>query len=162
MIPGLSIQNDFLSEPQCAALVEFLRNQLDSLPCSTDGSSGRTRILRYGFDYDPPYAHLRDIPAELKLVQSNAVTINEYPPRHGIAPHFDSEAFGEEICILSLNAIAVMNFSRRAPWGFEQFTLHPGSLLRMSGEARHRWKHAVPVILPGKTRYSVVFRTLKK
>lgn len=159
MIPGLSLQNDWLPATQQAALLTFIQQQLNSLPTTTDGSKGRSRILRYGYNYDPPHTWLRSVPTELSsLLPSNAVTINEYEPGHGIAPHKDSPAFPAPIHILSLNSSAIIQLSRKAIT--QQITLHPGSLLSLSNDALTKWFHATLPVFTPKTRYSVVFRNL--
>ena len=160
MIPGLTIIDDFINQEKADQLIALIKGELDSLPTSTDGSTGRTRILRYGFDYNPPNEWLRNIPPLLDLVKSNSVTLNEYPPKHGIAPHFDSNAFPGPISVLSLNATALIAFHKGNL--VQRFPLYPNSLLTMDGDARNKWKHEVPRIPPGKTRYSVVFRNFQK
>jgi alkylated DNA repair dioxygenase AlkB len=163
MIPGLSLTQDFLNASQCEILLAFLLAKLETQPTTSDPAKGRTRILRYGHDYDAPHKWLREIPDKIWFFQPgngyNSVTVNEYPPGHGIAAHKDSPDFPAPIHILSLNSTGIIEFSRKAQT--QQLTLHPGSLLTMSGDSLTKWFHATLPVFTPKNRYSVVFRNLK-
>lgn len=76
--------------------------------------------------------------------------INEYMPGQGIMPHTDSSlVFGEWVAILSLSADCIMKFTQnednevRSAEKEIEFYLPKNSLLILSGEARHNYKHSI-------------------
>ena len=96
------------------------------------------------------------------------VIINEYLPGQGITPHIDCvPCFGDTIASLSLGSPCVMEFSK----GAEKIPvlLEPRSLVVLFGDARYRWKHAIPLrktdVMDGmkyqrERRLSLTFRTV--
>eukprot|EP00928_Gymnodinium_smaydae_P005482 TRINITY_DN11865_c0_g1_i1.p1 TRINITY_DN11865_c0_g1~~TRINITY_DN11865_c0_g1_i1.p1 ORF type:complete len:460 (-),score=52.14 TRINITY_DN11865_c0_g1_i1:23-1378(-) len=80
------------------------------------------------------------------------ILINEYLDDIGIASHFEDEAaFGEVICSLSLLQPVYMNLEKPRLHNNQcqdleartRLLLEPRSLLIMSGEARHQWRHGI-------------------
>lgn len=104
----------------------------------------------------------------------NQTTINVYDvPGCGIPPHLDTHsAFLENIYSLSLSAEVVMEFRDIASPGRHHDVLLPRrSLMRMSDEARYRFKHGImsrkydvnPLdnrLFVRKKRISITFRTV--
>ena len=157
---GLVLASCYITEAQSALLTSLLKAELDALPAPGDGGKGRSKILRYGHDYDQSHRWLRDIPAELQSIwpKSNAVTVNVYLSGTGILPHYDSRDFGDEIRILSLGEPATMEFTRQG-YPSVQVLLSHRSMLFMQGEARQLWRHGVLNEKRSGDRMSVVFRT---
>lgn len=151
---------EYIGPTEADLLVEFLKKELDCLKCPGDGGQFRSRVLRYGHDYDVGHLWLRDIPKEVGHVwpQSNAVTVNLYKAGHGIQPHVDSLAFGPEIRILSLGAKALMRFTNVKQEPIE-VVLENRSMLFLTGELRTVWKHEVVPSYTQGERISVVYRT---
>jgi alkylated DNA repair dioxygenase AlkB len=70
--------------------------------------------------------------------------INEYEPGQGIANHVDCEpCFGETIISISLGSSCVMDFINLKTKQKVQVMLESGSLVVLSGEARHNWTHGI-------------------
>lgn len=59
---------------------------------------------------------------------------NKYEPGEGLKPHVDLMRFQDGIAIISLQAAAVLRFSRGEEKG--AILLSPGDLLLLEGEAR--------------------------
>jgi alkylated DNA repair dioxygenase AlkB len=98
----------------------------------------------------------------------NQLGVNEYLPGQGIAGHVDF--LGGSVVSLSLGSGCVMEFTRDdlpyAPWVY----LPRRSIVVLTGEARHDWKHGIPrrksdVVngksLPRSRRVSITFRDLE-
>jgi alkylated DNA repair dioxygenase AlkB len=70
--------------------------------------------------------------------------VNEYAPGAGIGWHRDRPVYGEIIGV-SFIAPCVMRFRRKetAQWRLVGATLDPGSVYRLSGEARQDWQHSI-------------------
>lgn len=87
----------------------------------------------------------------------------------GISPHRDHVTdFGSVIVTLSLLESWSMRFTRLGHEPFE-FTLDPGSIAVLSGDARYEWEHSIParkydrnggMRVPRQRRVSVTFRTV--
>ena len=79
----------------------------------------------------------------------NYVVFNEYLPGQGIAPHTDSLLYGPVICSLSLASSCLMSFYALSDLenGIEEHSLQielpRRSMLIMSGDARHKYKHLI-------------------
>lgn len=149
--------SDYLDAERAARLKGFCLVLLEKSPVIP---IGRSRIARYGWDYDDPTKWLGDIPVELTnaigQMECDHVTINEYERNRAIEPHIDSMKFGDEIRILSLGDPAVFCLHRPEP---THLHLTNGSLLRFWGDDRYKFQHSV---FPVKGhRISLVFRLRK-
>ena len=127
----------------------------------------KRRVQHYGYKYDykarsidysmfigqlPPWAinmaqrlfdekHINVLPDQL--------IINEYEPGQGIANHVDCEpCFGDTVISISLGSPCVMDFINLRTRQKVEIMLESGSLVVLSGEARHNWTHG---IAPRKT-----------
>jgi alkylated DNA repair dioxygenase AlkB len=146
------------------------------------------RVQHYGYSY--PYKtsridrsmYLGDLPDwatqlaqrlfDLQITPfiADQVIINEYLPGQGIAAHIDSPlSFGDSIVSISLGSTCVMDF-QNVDREKCQLLLAPGSLLKLSGEARYQWKHSIAArktdryegqILKRSRRVSITFRQVK-
>jgi alkylated DNA repair dioxygenase AlkB len=148
----------------------------------------RRRVQHYGYQYDyerrsiDRSLYLGDLPTWLtdlsaEFVEhrwlpklSDQVIINEYMPGQGIAPHVDCvPCFGEAIASLSLGSGCQMDFIRAESKEKHSLFLEPRSLLVLTGDARHRWRHSIPArkndqvagqSTPRGRRVSLTFRTV--
>jgi hypothetical protein len=94
---------------------------------------------------------------------------NEYQPGVGIFAHLDAPVFDDEIVSLSLGSSCVMQFTECSSGRVEEIFLEPRSAVVLSGDARHKWKHAIPPrphdawrnqIVSRGTRVSLTFRKM--
>ena len=77
-------------------------------------------------------------------VLPDQLIINEYEPGQGIANHVDCEpCFGDTIISLSLGSSCVMDFINLRTKKKIEVMLESGSLVVISGEARHNWTHGI-------------------
>jgi alkylated DNA repair dioxygenase AlkB len=153
-IAGLEYIPDFLDISEQAAYLKAIDNEewLADL---------KRRVQHYGYSY--PYKtrridrsmYLGDLPDWAKQLAdrlfneritpfvADQVIINEYLPGQGISAHIDSPlSFGDPIVSISLESNCVMNF-QAIDRSECQLLLAPGSLLKLSGEARYKWKHSI-------------------
>lgn len=77
-----------------------------------------------------------------ETARPNQLIVNEYLPGQGIAPHVDSNVFGEPIVSVSLGSAIVMTLSRP---GYTDVgvTLPRRSALILTGQARSVWRHSI-------------------
>lgn len=109
------------------------------------------------------YGHFNSVPEQ--------VIVNEYMPGQGISAHVDCRpCFGDVIASLSLLSSCVMRLEHRKVGQKTDLVLEPGSLLVLSGEARHVWTHAIParksdivngLKQPRSRRLSLTFREMR-
>ncbi|GLI71013.1 hypothetical protein VaNZ11_016129, partial [Volvox africanus] len=144
----------------------------------------KRRVQHYGYRFDyatrnvdpakplgplPTWAAaLADRIAALPEVSQplDQLTVNEYDPGVGLAPHVDTHsAFTGPIISLSLGSSAVMEMRRGDV--ARPLLLPPRSLLVMGGESRYAWQHYIPhrgadlvgsQLLPRSRRVSLTFR----
>jgi len=122
----------------------------------------KRRVQHYGYKYDykarsidysmfigklPPWAmtmakrlfdekHFDILPDQL--------IINEYEPGQGIANHVDCvPCFGDTVISISLGSSCVMDFINLRTKQKIEVMLESGSLVVLSGEARHNWTHGI-------------------
>jgi alkylated DNA repair dioxygenase AlkB len=70
--------------------------------------------------------------------------INEYEPGQGIANHVDCEpCFGDIVISISLGSSCVMDFINLRTKQKIEVMLESGSIVVLSGEARHNWTHGI-------------------
>ena len=80
--------------------------------------------------------HISELPDQL--------IINEYEPGQGIANHVDCKpCFGDTIISISLGSACVMDFINLRTKKKIEVMLESGSLVVLSGEARHSWTHGI-------------------
>lgn len=172
--PGFDHWPEVLTEVEQAAVVEQLQ-RLAFRPHEHRGCQGFRRIAAFGRRYDleravldaadpwPAFlqALLRRLTERLGLDEAAFVQalINEYRPGAGIGWHRDRPVYGEIVGV-SLLAPCVMRLRRKAgaQWRRTAAPLEPGSVYRLSGEARRDWEHSITPL--SALRYSITFRTL--
>ncbi|MNJ82840.1 Alpha-ketoglutarate-dependent dioxygenase AlkB [compost metagenome] len=77
-------------------------------------------------------------------VLPDQLIINEYEPGQGIANHIDCEpCFGDTIISISLGSACVMDFINVSTKQKIEVMLESGSLVVLTGEARHNWTHGI-------------------
>jgi len=172
--PGFDHWPEVLTAVEQAAVVEELQ-RLAFSPYEHRGYQGFRRIAAFGRRYDldrgrleaaaPWPAFLQNLLGRLTgglgLDETAFVQalVNEYRPGAGIGWHRDRPVYGEIIGV-SLLAPCVMRLRRKAGarWRRAEAPLEPGSVYRLSGEARQDWEHSISPMTA--LRYSITFRTL--
>ncbi|NBV09270.1 MAG: alpha-ketoglutarate-dependent dioxygenase AlkB [Flavobacteriia bacterium] len=154
-ISGLTYIPNFIDKLE----VKFFIDAINSEPWLSDI---KRRVQHYGYKYDykarsidysmfigqlPSWAmtmaqrlfdekHISELPDQL--------IINEYEPGQGIANHVDCEpCFGDTIISISLGSSCVMDFINLRTKQKVEVMLESGSLVVLSGEARHKWTHGI-------------------
>ena len=178
---GLTLVPEHLPPARQAALLA----RIDAFPWRTDL---KRRVQHHGWRYDyrarrvSANDRIGPLPDWLleeaeRLVADgwfagppDQAIVNEYVPGQGIAAHVDCEpCFGEAIASLSIGSACVMEFRERGSGRRASLVLDPGSLLVLSGPARHDWTHAIParksdpidgVRRARGRRVSITFRTV--
>ncbi len=170
-IPGLSILQDSITEKDEEKIIKRI------LQGTWVNAPGSREVQQYGKLYDYKTRALGEQTAMpnwlikladfLDLPKPENVIINKYEPGEGIASHTDNPCFGEAVASLSLASPITMDLKFNAL--HHQIRLEPRSLLKLTGEARHRWTHGIAnrkndVVngdsVPRQTRYSITFRTI--
>ncbi len=172
-IPGLYLLNDAITEEDETTLVRLIKKGKWSHVI------GKRQVQQYGQIYDytakklsgktPIPRWLKKTAEYLDLPSPDNVIINKYEPGEGISPHIDNPCFGGIVASLSLCSPIPMNLQFNALK--HTIILEPGSLLKLTGEARNKWTHGIEArktdIVAGKkiprsVRYSITFRTVKE
>ena len=181
-IPGLYYVPNAVAPERATHLLKSLLSRDDWFGVSASTKS--RRVLQFGYEYNyrtggvlsplpppPPnvQALVTDIIRPLGIVPDDKVLnqciVNKYEPGQGIGAHVDVTTFDDYICCFTLGSGTEMVFTKGA--NKRSLYVSPGSLYIMSGEARYRWKHAMPARKrdkdygPRGTRLSVTFRTVK-
>ncbi|KNC97852.1 uncharacterized protein SPPG_06848 [Spizellomyces punctatus DAOM BR117] len=199
-VPGLFLLHDFVDCEEEQNLLACVKDNANSWV-----SLNKRRVQHYGYRFDyplntvdfdtsiidpiPPWGqeilsrYCRTFPLHSTPDQ---LTVNEYWPSAGIAPHADRHSiFGDVVIALSLGSGVVMEFRRPEetpsttvsnpckPFSYHCINIHlpPRSLLVMSGNARYQWEHSIRPrrtdIVHGRaiergTRVSLTFRNVKR
>lgn len=182
-IKGLAYVPDYITVEQEEELLAAIDTQVWS-------SELKRRVQHYGYKYDykartvDQNQYLGNLPGWLNPVAQrlhtegyfqrdpDQVIVNEYEVGQGISAHTDViSAFGDTIASLSLGSGCVMQFSNPSTDVKHDIYLEPKSLIIMSGDARYKWKHAIPVRKADtidaikyirSRRVSLTFRTFTK
>ena len=155
MINGLTYIPNFIDKLE-------VKNFIDSINSEQWLSDIKRRVQHYGYKYDykarsidysmflgqlPNWAlpmaqrlynekHIDTVPDQL--------IVNEYEPGQGIANHVDCEpCFGDTVISISLGSSCVMDFVNVRTKQKIEVMLESGSLVVLSGEARHKWTHGI-------------------
>ena len=155
MIQGLTYIPNFIDKLEVESFI-------DSINSEQWLSDIKRRVQHYGYKYDykarsidysmfigqlPHWAmtmaqrlfdekHISVLPDQL--------IINEYEPGQGIANHVDCEpCFGDTVISISLGSSCVMDFINLRTKQKIEVMLESGSLVVLSGEARHNWTHGI-------------------
>jgi alkylated DNA repair dioxygenase AlkB len=180
-ISGLSYHPNYISKQEA----DFLLAQIDAQIWLTDL---KRRVQHYGYKYDyrarriDTSMKIGALPEWLKGLTTrfyregvfpnmpDQVIVNEYEAGQGISPHIDCEpCFEETIVSLSLNSVAVMDFSNDLTGEKIAVLLEAQSIVVLQGESRYDWKHGIAgrqkdvfegVVYPRQRRVSLTFRTV--
>ena len=181
VVPGLTYIAGFVATPDEAALLAAV----DTEPWLSDL---RRRVQHYGYRYDykarkvDPSMYLGPLPVwaqslAVRLVAEghmptapDQLIVNEYQPGQGISPHVDCvPCFGPVVCSVTLGSQCVLELSEGKSDENESLLLERGSLLVLAGQARYKWRHAIPgrksdtvngeAVARGR-RVSLTFRTV--
>ncbi|MFN0201766.1 MAG: alpha-ketoglutarate-dependent dioxygenase AlkB [Bacteroidia bacterium] len=148
----------------------------------------KRRVQHYGYKYDYKVRFvdysmkIGELPEwvqslALQLYQQNLMPalpdqliINEYEVGQGITHHIDCQpCFGENVISISLGSDCVMEFVHALSGEKIPVLLQRRSLVLLTGEARHLWKHGIVgrkkdtfqgISFPRNTRTSLTFRTI--
>jgi len=180
--PGLKYLPDFIPVEEA----DYLVHKIDAQAWRSDL---KRRVQHYGYRYDYKARQAREedylgpLPPFLQVLAERLthagnfssvpeqVIVNEYMPGQGISAHVDCRpCFGDVIASLSLLSSCVMRLENRKVSQKVDLALQPGSLLVLSGEARHVWTHAIParkndivngLRQPRSRRLSLTFREIR-
>jgi len=155
MIQGLTYVSNFIDKLEVKSFIDAINSEQWL-------SDIKRRVQHYGYKYDykarsidysmfigqlPHWAmtmaqrlfdekHIDVLPDQL--------IINEYEPGQGIANHVDCEpCFGDTVISISLGSSCVMDFINIRTKQKIEVVLESGSLVVLSGEARHNWTHGI-------------------
>lgn len=168
-VPGLHSVERVLSS-------ELESHLLETIQASPWDTTLSRRVQQYGHSYtyksedrkvEPVpewaialFAQCRAVlPVPDTPLESLQVIVNEYLPGQGISKHVDNpRQFGDWVLTVSLGSPATMVFSNAE----EEVSvlLARCSAYLMTGDARYKWKHAIPARKGDRTgtRVSVTFR----
>ena len=180
-VPGLRYLPDYLGAADQARLLAII----DGGPWLTDL---RRRVQHYGYRYDykartvDPSMYLGPLPGWVQPLAARLVAdgymaaapdqliVNEYEPGQGITAHVDCvPCFGPVVCSVTLGSQCVMALSAVKGGAAASLLLERGSLVVLAGDARYRWRHAIPgrksdkvggIMVPRGRRVSLTFRTV--
>ncbi|OUC54568.1 hypothetical protein CA262_06605 [Sphingobium sp. GW456-12-10-14-TSB1] len=173
-IPGLFLIEDLVDEAAQLSLITEIE-ETSLAPFRFQQWTGRRETASYGLHYDftastlseaeafPPWLDklARMVEAKCELPGRSIVhaLLTRYPVGAAIGWHRDRAIFGEVFGI-SLGTEAFLRLRRRQPAGFSRYSLplRPGSLYRLSGEARTQWEHSIAPLQ--QLRWSITLRTL--
>lgn len=180
-IPGCTYISGFLSPDEAAALYHWL----DSQPAQVWMRDLSRRVIHFGWRYDYTHrkissdSYIGPLPQRCTAIAErlyretdtfgelpNQVIVNEYEPGQGIAMHTDHPGFGPAVATVSLGDSWSMDFLHEPTGNKQSRVLEVGSVLILSGEARHEWRHGIAKRkkeLDGRlrsTRISLTFRTV--
>lgn len=154
-IQGLTYLPNYITNLEVKTLIESINAE----PWLSDI---KRRVQHYGYKYDykarsidysmflgplPKWA----LPMAQRLYSEShcsiipdQLIINEYEPGQGIANHIDCEpCFGDTIISISLGSSCIMDFINSITKQKIELLLESGSLVVLSGEARHNWTHGI-------------------
>lgn len=182
-VPGLGYHPEYLGEAEEGGLLKAI----DAEPWITDL---KRRVQHYGYRYDykarrvDPAMYLGPLPdwarplaarlarEGLMPAEPDQLIVNEYEPGQGIAAHVDCvPCFGPAICSVTLGSRCTMELTALGGEGREDLLLERRSLLVLTGDARYRWRHAIParksdrvdgVAVPRRRRVSLTFRNIQR
>lgn len=156
MIEGLVYRENWLSETESATYLKAV----DETAWMEDL---QRRVQHFGYRYDykarkiVAEAYLGPLPKwSMPMVERmmaegifgempDQLIVNEYLPGQGISKHVDCvPCFTDTIVSITLGSSAVMQLRNPQTAEMRPILLMPGSLLKLSGEARYEWQHEIP------------------
>ena len=172
---GFLLRTDFLTLPEEAALLAFIRD-LPFGEVRMHGVAAKRRVAQFGWRYSfesyrltpgppvpPELFELRESAARVADIDSlefSEVLVTEYPPGAGIGWHRDAPHFGI-VAGVSLGSPCRMRFRKGEVHHRESFTveLPARSIYLLTGSIRANWQHMIPPV--AGLRWSITFRTLR-
>ena len=156
--PGLIYIEDFITEEHEQMLINNVQQDLG------EGHPGMLRkVAHFGFKYRYPASGIdvdNPISSPVWMVELSKkveehikckngllsqLTVNEYQPGQGIAPHFDCfDTIGEPLCTVSLGCDAAMSFNNPDTQMTVEILLRRRSIAILTGDSRYVWTHAIP------------------
>jgi alkylated DNA repair protein (DNA oxidative demethylase) len=176
VIPGLELQDDFVSEAEERALIAEI-DRLGLSPFRFQGWTGKRLTRSFGWRYDfddASFTQAEPIPDWLVPIRMRAAAfarlapedfahalVIRYDPGAGIGWHRDRPQF-DKVVGVSLGAPTAMRFRQRTDSGFRRATveLQPRSAYLLTGEVRERWEHSIAA--HEELRFSITFRSLSE
>ena len=160
VLPGLTYITEYISPEAERALLSGVAE------CgwheSNKGDRMSRRIHHFGYPYKypadgidtarrlgdlPGWCHgvIRDMLEDGHVPHSpDQLTVNEYLPGQGIAPHVDSvDTIDEHIAVISLGSSCVMNYTDCLSQRRHPLLVQPRSLMVISGDARYKFTHHI-------------------
>jgi alkylated DNA repair protein alkB family protein 8 len=190
---GVEVVEDFITEQEEVNLQAATDND-----CKNPWSKIKDRrVKHYGYEYEYSTFSIKrcdhDIPEYMRYIVDrisakfkgleglniNQVTVQEYLPGVGIAPHLDVLVWGDHVFTLSTGSCTTLDFrwlgdaqSNSTDKLPEQFSvvLKQRSLALIRGSARYLYKHGIRErktdlvdnqIVPRSTRWSYTMRSVK-
>lgn len=155
MIQGLKYVPNFIDKVEESFYVKSINNEAWLADI-------KRRVQHYGYKYDYKARSIDysmfigELPIWAKEMAKrlfdekyisefpDQLIINEYQPGQGITNHVDCEpCFGDTIISISLGSSCVMDFINLRTNQKVEVLLEPGSLVVLTGEARHNWTHGI-------------------
>lgn len=188
VIDGLSILNEFVSVEEELELLESLEltswQETLSRKVQHYGFNFNYKALMVDFDTSSPDIPLKCLEVAERIIDTtyipennsslkfsqliNQLTVNEYLPGQGIAPHIDTEAcIGPIIYVINLGAGIVMQMKNKKLGLKKNIWIPQRSLYIMTGDARYEWSHGIKprssdvvdgILINRSRRVSLTFR----
>lgn len=177
LIPGLRLEEAFVSEPEEAHLLDRIA-RVELAPFQFQGFEGKRLTRSFGWRYDfadQSFTETEPIPDWLLPLRERAAGLAEvapeallhallirYDPGAGIGWHKDRPVF-DKVVGISLGAPTTMTFRRRqGPRAFERVKvpLPPRSAYLLTGEVRQDWEHGIAA--HDALRFSITFRSMSR
>lgn len=162
---GLIVEKEVISPELESRIIKCLNSN------SRWFNIGNREVQHWGYIYDyksytltktdpiPPILDL-EIKVDGKVMEYDQCIVNKYTSKQGIGPHIDHpKLFDDMIAIISLGAAADMVFTRDDEK--IDIRMEPRSIIILSGEARYKWKHAIPPRVRAGERISLTYRLSK-
>jgi DNA oxidative demethylase len=174
VIPGLELQDEFISEGEERALIAHI-DELGLSPFQFQGWTGKRLTRSFGWRYDfddASFTQAEPIPPWLLPIRERAAALAGLMPHEfahalvirydagaGIGWHRDRPQF-DKVVGISLGAPTMMRFRQRTESGFRRANvrLEPRSAYLLTGEVRERWEHSIAA--HEALRFSITFRSL--
>ena len=173
--PGLMYRPDFITEDEEAKL-------LDCIDRGEWSAELQRRVQQYGWRYDygksridqsmrvgelPEWAQelgRRLVNEGLMKKLPDQLIVNEYCGKQGISSHVDkTDDFSEHVATISLLETWDMVFRRIGSKEKVEKTLERRSVAVLTGDARYKWKHEIPIrATEGKIDHKGIRRRVKR
>lgn len=147
---GILMHRDFITAEHEAKLIHIFRHEL-TWPERTGRASlhygYHFSYKTFGIDHETPYVPFPSWLTPLLPLEDRApdqVCLQYYPPGAGIPPHVDTHSAFSKLYALSLGSPVMMQFRHDGATGEKvEVDLPPRGMMRMRGNARLHWTHAI-------------------